>query len=221
MSFNTSEVNDLSKLCTNPDPNRIENTNDSSHVNDASNSFKDDTVQSTSTTRLENTDLDLIETAHKMKSDESSVSEKKLKRKELTEDDVIDHKHENMNTIEELSQRIKGYNGSRLHRIMSRNFVSSAEERIQNEYPEKDSNSTKTCILFDDASGIENVDIKLDDTLSTKPYLQIEQFHKEIIKPFNNATENQRTNVIAKEALKADVYKVQSHLRFQSIPCIT
>ena len=182
MSFNTSEANDLSKLCTNSDPNRIENTNDSSHVNGASNSFKEDTVQSTSTTRLENTDLDLIETAEKMKSDESSVSEKKLKRKELTEDDVIDHKHENMNTIEELSQRIKGYNGSRLHRIMSRNFVSSAEERIQNEYPEKDSDSTKTCILFDDASGIENVDIKLDDTLSTKPYLQIEQFHKEIIK---------------------------------------
>ena len=174
-----------------------------------------------SLTCLENTDLDLIETADKMKSDQPSVSGKIFKRKALKEDNVIDHKRENMNTIEELSQRIKGYNGSRLHRIMSRNFVSSAEERVQNEYPEKDSDSTKTCILFDDASGIENVDINLDDTLSTKPYLQIEQFHKEIIKQFNNATENQRNNVIAKEALKADVYKVQLQLRFQSIPCIT
>ena len=100
MSFNTSEVNDLSKLCTNPDPNRIENTNDRSHVNDASNSLKDDTIQYTSIKRLENTDLDLIETADKMKLDEPSVSGKNLKRKALKEDNVIDHKHENMNTIE-------------------------------------------------------------------------------------------------------------------------
>ena len=209
MAVNAGGDNESSESSKPPMPSRINSSDDSNNDHEKSTSRSNDTLESSSSTSLVFADLDLIESADKTHKNQLVTNRKNSRSAIRTDDNVIEKTSQDMNTIKELGQRIKGYNGSRLHRIMSKDFATSTEGTTrQDKNTENDSNSKTTSVLFDDAWGIRNVDMEVNHSIDTKPYLQIEQFHRKSMKPFVETSETQRNNVIAKEPLKANVYKV-------------
>ena len=117
---------------------------------------------------------------------------------------------ENMNNLDELGDRLKGYDDNRLKLIMERHYTphthhSGAHEISSRKNPVSD----KKFGLFDDALGIQYVQDISGGHEKDKPYLQIEPFHRKNIKTFDGADlSSLKDNVIAKEPSKANVYKV-------------
>ena len=189
-------------------PSTMEAIDESNCSHTVLNANSCENLETSSTTPCESSDPDLIETVDAMNRNQNIEICKNSKRNGMISIDEEEKEMEKLNTIEELGLRIKGYNASKLHRIMSMDFLLRAEKEDLNQAQEKQPNSKTPPALFDDALGIRKVDVKSNDLISTKPYLQIEPFHSKTIKPFSNVTEHQRNNVIAKEPLKAEVYKV-------------
>ena len=117
---------------------------------------------------------------------------------------------ENMNNLDELGDRLKGYDDNRLKLIMERHYTSHTHHSGAHEISSrKKPSSDKKFGLFDDALGIKYVQDISGGNEIDKPYLQIEPFHHENIKTFDGADlSSLKDNVIAKEPSKANVYKV-------------
>ena len=123
---------------------------------------------------------------------------------------LVNSMPENMNNLDELGDRLKGYDDNRLKLIMERHYTphthhSGAHEISSRKNPVSD----KKFGLFDDALGIQYVQDISGGHEKDKPYLQIEPFHRENMKTFDGADlSSLKDNVIAKEPSKANVYKV-------------
>ena len=208
MSINRGENTSVTNSSEFYVPSTMEAVDESNYSHTVLNANSCENLETSSTTPCESSDPDLIESVDTINRNQNIEISMNSKRNGMIRIDGEEKEMEKLNTIEELGLRIKGYNGSKIHRIMSIDFLPRAEKEDLNQAHEKQPNSKTPSALFDDALGIRKVDVKSNDLISTKPYLQIEPFHSNTIKPFSNVTEHQRNNVIAKEPLKADVYKV-------------
>ena len=123
---------------------------------------------------------------------------------------LVDPISENMNNLDELGDRLKGYDDNRLKLIMERHYTphthhSGAQEISSRKKP----GLAKNFGLFDDALGIKCVQDISRGHEKDKPYLQIEPFHRKNLKTFDGTElSKQKDNVISKEPSKANVYKV-------------
>ena len=124
--------------------------------------------------------------------------------------DLVHPISENMNDLDELGDRLKGYDDSRLKLIMERHYTPHTHHSGAHEISSrKNPSSDKKFGLFDDALGIKFVQNISGGNEKDKPYLQIEPFHRENMKTFDGADlSSLKDNVIAKEPSKANVYKV-------------
>ena len=123
---------------------------------------------------------------------------------------LVNSMPENMNNLDELGDRLKGYDDNRLKLIMERHYTPHTHHSGAHEISSrKNPGSDKKFGLFDDALGIKYVQDISGGNEKDKPYLQIEPFHCENIKTFDGADlSSLKDNVIAKEPSKANVYKV-------------
>ena len=124
--------------------------------------------------------------------------------------DPVNPISENMNNLDELGDRLKGYDDNRLKLIMKRHYTPHTHESgAQEVSSRKKSGLDKKFGLFDDALGVKYVPDISRGHEKDKPYLQIEPFHRKNLKAFDGAElSSQKDNVIAKEQSKANVYKV-------------
>ena len=124
--------------------------------------------------------------------------------------DLVHPISENMNNLDELGDRLKGYDDCRLKLIMEKHYTphthhSGAQEISSRKKPGLDKNFG----LFDDALAIKYVQDISSRHEKYNAYLQIEPFHRNNLKTFDGAElSSQKDNVIAKEPTKANVYKV-------------
>ena len=213
MDRNESIAEDVCQIIETNQPSTSSFVNGMQTTSDATSfverSISVDTSKSVeSVTTSTSTNLDIIENAENVRTSETlknsqtfvkTTADKISRMKEISED---------INNIEQLGNRLKGYNGSKIHRRMSKHFLLRNQVSSKSDSARQNSDPGKHFSLFDDAIGLQNVDTALESPPQTEPYLQIEPFHQKKFNPFTDKIGNQKDNVKTKEPSKANVYKV-------------
>ena len=187
--------------------NGLQTTSDTTSIVERSLSV--DTSKSIeSATTSTSTNLDVIETAEHFLTSETLKHRQTFVKTTASKISRMNETPEDMNTIGNLGNRLKGYNGSKIHRRMSKHFVLRNQPSSESDSPRQNLDPGKHFSLFDDAIGLQNVDTALESPPQTEPYLQIEPFHQKKFNPFTDKIGNQKDNVETIEPSKANVYKV-------------
>ena len=176
-------------------------------------SLNDSGSSSTSVSKSSHPDLDAIQTV----ADLSSVKTLSNTGKDNeNKSDVVKYstkiQSQHAKEIEELGQRIEGYESNKLQYLITQNFGLNDLPDVESDESQRDILAKRSLAeqfgLFDDVLGIRDVDVMVDDPPSIKPHLLVKSFYQKRIQPFTDKKGNRKDDAVPSEPHKANVCKV-------------